>query len=237
MTSRPSTPARSNDWRLDLITETLAFDILARSVFVLWFLFVGFRMIQELSSFFIEHGSVWDLQFVATALARVAVLLFVCILIALVVIRRRPVLKSRGPWPRLAAFFGTFIILTLPLAPANDLSPAALIAASALIFFGNGLSVYVAFGLGRSFSIMPEARKLMTDGPYAFVRHPLYLAEEVAVLGSFVVYASPWATAILILHGYLQFQRMLCEEKVLREAFPEYANYARHTARLIPGVY
>jgi len=35
----------------------------------------------------------------------------------------------------------------------------------------------------------------------------------------------------------LQFARMIYEERVLRETFPEYAAYARRTARLIPGIY
>jgi protein-S-isoprenylcysteine O-methyltransferase Ste14 len=34
-----------------------------------------------------------------------------------------------------------------------------------------------------------------------------------------------------------QFLRLHYEEGVLREAFPEYAEYARRTARLVPGLY
>ena len=36
--------------------------------------------------------------------------------------------------------------------------------------------------LGKSFSIIPQARRLVREGPYSVVRHPLYLAEEVALL-------------------------------------------------------
>jgi len=36
---------------------------------------------------------------------------------------------------------------------------------------------------------MPEARKLVTRGAYRFVRHPLYVAEEVAIIGTFLLYA------------------------------------------------
>jgi protein-S-isoprenylcysteine O-methyltransferase Ste14 len=43
--------------------------------------------------------------------------------------------------------------------------------------------VVVIFHLGRSFSVVPQARGLVRGGPYSFVRHPLYLAEEIALLG------------------------------------------------------
>ena len=229
--------AGTNQGLLGPITETWAFDIFVRAVYVIWFLFVGIKASQGLGSDLARHGSIPDAQFIATVLARVAVILFIGTLIAFVIVRRRPVRKSQGLWPRSVAFLGTFIVISLPLFPANEMSLAGLVASVTLVFVGNGLSVYAAFGLGRSISIMPEARRLVTSGPYAIVRHPLYAAEEIAVFGSYLIYASPWTTALLILHGYLQIRRMGYEEAVLGQAFPDYKEYARRTARLIPGLY
>jgi hypothetical protein len=45
---------------------------------------------------------------------------------------------------------------------------------------------------------------------------------------------SPVALIVLIAHGVFQIRRMLHEERVLQEAFPEYESYARRTPRLIP---
>jgi protein-S-isoprenylcysteine O-methyltransferase Ste14 len=91
--------------------------------------------------------------------------------------------------------------------------------------------------LGRSFSIMAEARRLVTDGPYAIVRHPLYLAEQIAILGAFIQFASPWAVVIVVVQFGCQVQRMRNEESVLLLSFPDYAAYKERTARLIPGLW
>jgi len=96
------------------------------------------------------------------------------------------------------------------------------------------MSFAVLRWLGRAFSIMPEARRLVTHGPYRVVRHPLYICEEVAVIGVFIQVLSPLAVFIFIMHAVFQVRRMLNEETVLEGTFPEYADYARRTPRLIP---
>ena len=44
--------------------------------------------------------------------------------------------------------------------------------------------------VGRSVSVMPEARKLVTSGLYRHIRRPLYLVEEIGVLGLFLQFRS-----------------------------------------------
>ena len=74
-------------------------------------------------------------------------------------------------------------------------------------------------------------------GPYALVRHPLYLGEIIAIVGVALQYLSAWALLLLALVCAIQFRRIKNEERVLLQAFPEYADYMAHTARLVPGVY
>jgi protein-S-isoprenylcysteine O-methyltransferase Ste14 len=108
---------------------------------------------------------------------------------------------------------------------------------TSLIIIGSVGAIVALSQLGRSFSVMAETRQLVTSGAYHFVRHPLYLTEEIAVIGLFMQFASPWTTLLLVVQIAFQLRRMHNEELVLTASFPEYAAYRRNTARLIPGIY
>ena len=107
----------------------------------------------------------------------------------------------------------------------------------ALLVAGHFLCAVTLLQLGRSFSVMPEARKLVTAGLYSRIRHPLYMAETVAVLGVFLQYRSLGAALLVAAQFAVQLWRMREEEKVLEAQFPDYAEYRARTARLLPGVY
>jgi len=88
--------------------------------------------------------------------------------------------------------------------------------------------------LGRCFGVLPEARGLVTRGPYRLVRHPVYLGELGACCG--LALASPTVTngAVLAVFAAAQVVRMGLEERALTRAFPDYASYAARTPRLLP---
>jgi len=168
--------------------------------------------------------------------ARASSALFVALVAATTLTRSRPRRKAAGLEPRLVAVLGTFLVTALAMLPRQELPPIALAFALVLIIAGMLTSFVVLRWLGRAFSIMSEARQLVTHGPYRFVRHPLYVCEELAMVGVFIQVISPLAAAIFIMHGAFQVRRMLNEETVLRATFPEYEYYARRTPRLIPMV-
>jgi protein-S-isoprenylcysteine O-methyltransferase Ste14 len=106
-----------------------------------------------------------------------------------------------------------------------------------LILVGTVGAVYALAGLGRSFSVMAETRQLVTAGPYRLVRRPLYLTEEIAIIGLFMQFASPWTVLLLAVQIAFQLRRMYNEERVLTASFPEYVEYQQTTSRLIPRIY
>jgi protein-S-isoprenylcysteine O-methyltransferase Ste14 len=169
--------------------------------------------------------------------SRVALILFLVLLMGFHLTRRRPIAKSRGWRPRLVALVGATLTIAMVLLDRAPGSIALNAASAALILLGNYCSIVAVLSLGRSLSIMPEARRLVVTGPYRLVRHPLYAAEEIAIVGVWLQFMSWPATAILIGHLVIQLWRLGYEEEVLRASFPEYEEYARHTARLIPGIY
>ena len=89
-----------------------------------------------------------------------------------------------------------------------------------------------------NFGILPEPRansRLVTTGPYAHLRHPLYFGLMVFALGC----AIGWNTAVhWIAAGALAVVLDLksrSEERFLLERFQAYREYAAHTSRLVPG--
>jgi protein-S-isoprenylcysteine O-methyltransferase Ste14 len=103
-----------------------------------------------------------------------------------------------------------------------------------LILVGTSLAFVVLRWLGKSFSIFAEARRLVTEGPYRIVRHPLYLCEGIALVGITLQVLSPIAVLVFTATVIIQCRRMINEEAILNVAFPEYRAYAANTAFLIP---
>ena len=108
-----------------------------------------------------------------------------------------------------------------------------------LTFCGIALAVWARFYLGRNWSGSPslkENHELVTSGPYALVRHPIYTGILTAVFGSSL--ASPiWFVLFALLSGMF-IRRIGIEEKLMMQTFPkQYPDYKKRTYALIPWVW
>jgi protein-S-isoprenylcysteine O-methyltransferase Ste14 len=161
---------------------------------------------------------------------------FNLLLVYLLVVRDKPVRKSKGLLPRFFAFAGTFLGVGMLQLPVAQLGLGMQLLSAVLMGVGSVASVLVLWRLGKSFSIMPEARALVTSGPYARARHPLYGVEMITIIGSALLFIQPWSGLMALGVVALLVIRTIFEERVLSEAYPEYAAYRAKTARFIPGV-
>jgi protein-S-isoprenylcysteine O-methyltransferase Ste14 len=103
-----------------------------------------------------------------------------------------------------------------------------------LIVSGGLLNLIGLLTLRRAFTIMAEARTLITTGVFRYVRHPLYTGHFIMFFGSLLLRLS-WASVILyLLFVAGQIVRAKVEERKLMGAFPNYADYRAHTGMLFP---
>lgn len=223
--------------RLIRARNTKTYDAVAALPLILWFVYGAWQirpiLAQDLA--LIRAGNdvlfAWVQFFSMTAAAA-----FDLLLVYMLLVRDKPVLKSRGVLPRFFGFLGTFMGVGLLQLPVAHLGLGLQIVAAILVGVGSLGSFLVLWRLGKSFSIMPEARTLVTGGPYAFARHPLYTVEIITIAGTALQFIQPWAGLVAIAVIALLVIRSHFEEGVLSAAYPEYAAYRAKTARFIPGV-
>jgi protein-S-isoprenylcysteine O-methyltransferase Ste14 len=223
---------------LKVFRQTKLYDFLAASPLIAWYGLCVTHQMPALARQITEKDlSSADLVFFVSLFSKLAGLIFVAVLGLLLIIRCTPIAKAQGLYPRIAALVGANLGVGMVLLPARELSVPMYVVSILLMSSGTLFALYSALRLGRSISMFPEARRLVTEGPYATIRHPLYLGEAVTLLGLTLQYFSPLALTLFIVQSIFQIQRMNSEEKVLSRTFSEYPNYMARTSRLLPGLY
>ena len=221
--------------------EVKLLDLATRILPSAFFLIVLIQKLNESHAFIVRGQAFSDAapswKLFAEIVSRSSTILFLTLLSILFIIRLEPIKKAKGILPRVFAVAGTFSMSLVTLFPRANISFTQTVIASLLSLVGSGLSLFALAHLGRSFSVMAEARRLVTSGPYRIVRHPLYLFEGMATLGILIQFFNFYSLLIYLAHCVLQFQRMKNEEAVLEGVFPEYQAYRLTTARVIPRIY
>ncbi len=140
---------------------------------------------------------------------------------------------------------GTFIMTLLPLSthvgwlgepfafPAVWTVPL-LATGTVLGLAGGAFTVYALMYLKRNFSIFVEVRAIVLEGPYRYVRHPMYLGEITMMVGLVLSRLSPFSIGLLGCLVLFQYLRARMEQDRLSEASPENATHMRSSGMFFP---
>lgn len=152
-----------------------------------------------------------------------------------------PTLGARGQgWVWIQFPLMALVVLVAALGPRWT-APLAF-AAVGLVVAAAGIVVVTRAGrtLGKALTPMPKPiaeATLVTTGPYAVVRHPIYSAGLLVAAG--IAIAGSWLALVPV--AALAVTWMLkasVEERFLRDRYGGYADYARRVRwRIVPGLY
>jgi protein-S-isoprenylcysteine O-methyltransferase Ste14 len=140
-------------------------------------------------------------------------------------------------WASIAGY-AILVLVLLGLIARNSIlanSPAA-IAAQVLAAL---LMVWARVTFGwRSFhaSANPTEGGLVTTGPYQYLRHPIYAAILLFLAAAVLSHLSLANISLALIACAAVALRMVAEERLLVERYPDYAAYAARTKRIIPFV-
>lgn len=153
-------------------------------------------------------------------------------------LRRGPaVATSSSLTANAVAITATWLPFAFPLLPGAPSGQGRQALADVLLICGLAWAVWSLRYLDRNLSVLAQARDIVDQGPYRWVRHPLYVGELVAALGIAIAVNSYLALAVWIALCTLQVYRAVREEQVLSQALPAYRSYRSRTAALLPGVF
>jgi len=169
-------------------------------------------------------------------LNRLLTVSFFAFLLGIYAVRSKAIAHDHNPLAIAVALIGSFILYGIFLIPGQARSTNVWVLASSDLCLACGvmLALYSLSYLRNRFSIVPEARGLVTTGPYRFVRHPIYLGEIIAGFGLVMPTLLSLHALVLTIFVIAQLTRTYYEERMLRRVYPTYEGYARRTRRLIP---
>ena len=91
-----------------------------------------------------------------------------------------------------------------------------------------------------NFNIRPEPKvsgRLVTSGPYRYMRNPMYSALLLFAAAEVVAYGDPWKILCWLALALVLLAKAMLEEHGLRAQHAGYAEYAKRVRRFIPGVF
>ena len=138
-------------------------------------------------------------------------------------------------WIAWAVLVAPIVFLIGTHRAAGD-SPATVglqIAGAALVVWARLAFGWRSFHAGSN----PTRGGLVTRGPYRFVRHPIYAGVLLMLSGAVAAHCDAASLAAAAVAVAALGARMFGEEREVRARYPEYAEYAARTRRLVPWIF
>lgn len=172
--------------------------------------------------------------------SRAATLVAICFYLVLAVqyFRRGEAKHSdRRPGVWIVAAGATVSPFAMPLLGGPAPTGPALTVGTSLVALGTAGAVWAALSLGRSISVIPQARTLASHGPYRWLRHPLYVFEIIASTGLCLVVGGVLPWFVLAALVTMQVLRARWEERLLLDTMDGYDEYRSRTVGLVPSAW
>lgn len=144
-------------------------------------------------------------------------------------------------------FFASLGFIGLIVFPALDhrfawsqMPPYVAMAGDVLVVLG-WLAIFVVFKentfTSATIEVAPD-QKVISTGPYAIIRHPMYAGTLVMLLGIPIALGSWWGLVVIVAMMPALIWRLFDEEKFLARKLPGYLEYQKQVRyRLIPLVW
>jgi protein-S-isoprenylcysteine O-methyltransferase Ste14 len=155
--------------------------------------------------------------------------------------------QESEPTQRLIMVFMSLGFVALIVVPGLDhrfgwsQAPAIVALAGDVLVAAGFFVVYLVFkanSFASSTVGVAEGQALVSTGPYAIVRHPMYAGALVYLVGTPLALGSYWGLLVLALMTPILIWRLVDEERILDRRLPGYPDYKRKVRyRLFPGVY
>ena len=142
-------------------------------------------------------------------------------------------------WFLVALQLGLIGALLLTSWPPGEISLPAIASILFLLGSGVGLAALVQNRPGN-FNVQPEVKagaRLATGGIYRRIRHPMYSAVLLAMLGALALDLRLWRLLAWLLLLAVLIAKLRREEHYLAQRFPNYGEYCERTRRLLPGLW
>ena len=180
-----------------------------------------------------------------------------CLVLTLYFLRHDPALveprmkagpgAEQEPWQKLILWLASAALITLYIVSALDHRFGWSFVPNWLVLVGDTLVILGYYGIFLTFRVnsftvatvrVEQGQRVVSTGPYALLRHPMYSAAVVMFLGTPFALGSLWGLVPAAILIAAIVWRLLDEENYLARNLPGYEDYrCKVQARLLPGVW